>query len=95
MRFVKSYRFALAVVAVALLGSEAHAQCLDGGVLRMRDGPGQDHWIVGTIPIPPRSRVRIGQCVNPDDGVSQYKWCLLSYEGVTGWSSACGLPYLR
>jgi len=89
MYSIRNYRFALILIAVALSGTAAQAQCFNGGVLRIRSGPGQDHPIVGTVPA--GNSVTIGQCVAPDDGVSQYQWCRVSYQGLRGWASACGL----
>lgn len=93
---IRNYSFAFALAAIALAGATvvlsgtaAKAQCFNGGVLRIRSGPGQGHPIVGTMPA--GARVSIGQCVAPDDGVSQYQWCQVNYRGIVGWASACGL----
>jgi uncharacterized protein YraI len=86
----RSYIFALALGMLAFAGTEASAQCFNGGVLRMRSGPGQYHPIVGTIPAG-AGGVAVGQCVAPDDGISQYNWCRVRWQGLSGWVSACGL----
>ena len=94
MYSIRNYRFALILMAVALSGTPAQPQteCTNGGVLRIRSGPGVDHPIVGTIPIGSVGSVRVGQCAMADDGVSRHRWCRVNYQGVGGWVSACGLP---
>lgn len=90
---MRIFLFMFAFIACALAATSANAQCFNGGVLRMRAGPGQDHPIVGTIPA--GVRVVLGQCVEPDDGRSQYQWCLVQYSGISGWVSSCGLTRNR
>ena len=100
MHSVKKYRFPLALAAVALAaavvatsGTEAQAQCFNGGVLRIRSGPGQGWPVVGTIPqyVALSGNVDQGRCVQADDGISQFPWCWVNYQGARGWASACGL----
>jgi uncharacterized protein YraI len=95
MYSIRNYRFALTLIAVTLSGTAAQAQaeksCFDGGVLRIRVGPGVDHPIAGTIPARDVGSVRFGQCVMADDGRSSKKWCPVSYRGMQGWASECAL----
>ena len=97
---VKTYRFPLAVAAVALAaavvatsGTPAKAACFDNGVLIIRSGPGQGHPARGAIPqrIALSGNVPQGECRRADDGISQNPFCWVTYGGVSGWASACGL----
>jgi uncharacterized protein YraI len=97
MYSTKSSIFALTLSVLALSSTAAHAwtervdrysPALNNGVLRIRSGPGQGHPIVGTIPA--GESVEVTRCVVPDDGISQYEWCLVEFEGVSGWASRGG-----
>ncbi len=57
-------------------------------VLNMRTGPGTGHGIVTGIP-PNGTGVRVSGC----QAVSGYssKWCTVTWQGISGWASACCL----
>jgi uncharacterized protein YraI len=69
----------------------AQAQAVSEGYLNMRSGPGQRHVAVAAIPADDCGIQKAGQCIRPDDGVSFYDWCLVEWNGKTGWVSAGGL----
>ncbi|MEO8666889.1 MAG: caspase family protein [Bauldia sp.] len=57
-------------------------------VLNMRSGPGTNYPIV--VPIPPDGRgVSVGSCRRV--GGFATKWCSASWQGYSGWASACCL----
>lgn len=63
------------------------------GILNMRTGPGQRHSLV--IPIPAGANVMIGPCRRPDDGISRYDWCEVSWNNHSGWVSSGGIVRAR
>lgn len=61
------------------------------GIHRMRTGPGTNHDIVAEVPA--GSRVEfLGNCRWPTDG-GQKKWCVIRWNGSTGWASSSGLVF--
>ncbi len=87
----------LTVVSVALVTSayggsyrvNPNALAVEDGYLNMRSGPGQGHDIITSIPA--GASVQLGSCVNPDDGISAFKWCKVGWNGSVGWVSSGGL----
>ncbi len=69
----------------------SRAQAVSEGYLNIRTGPGQRHVIVSAIPAGDCGVVKAGQCVHSDDGISFYEWCLVEWNGMSGWVSAGGL----
>lgn len=63
-------------------------QDASGGILNMRAGPGTGHALVRSIPAG-SGGLTIGECREPDDGTSRYKWCRASWSGYAGWISSC------
>jgi uncharacterized protein YraI len=63
-------------------------QDVSDGVLNMRDGPGTGHRLLRSIPAG-SGGLSIGECRNPDDGTSRFKWCYTSWRGQSGWISSC------
>jgi uncharacterized protein YraI len=59
----------------------------------MRTGPGQRHAVIAAIPADACDVMKVGRCVQPDDGISSYEWCFVRWNGNTGWVSAGGLVY--
>jgi hypothetical protein len=89
---------AIAVVAVALTTTAftpAKAETfrvpndVSGGHMKMRDGPGANHGLIGAIPA--GETVNASRCVPRDDRIPGADWCLVYYRGMTGWVSQAGL----
>ncbi|MGH6924509.1 MAG: caspase family protein [Propylenella sp.] len=57
-------------------------------VLNMRSGPGTGYGIVAEIP-PNGAGIAVSAC-QPVTGFSS-KWCTVTWQGVSGWASACCL----
>jgi hypothetical protein len=90
----------LATAALALsLTTAAHATVytvpndVSAGHMNMRNGPGVNHSLVGAIPA--GATVNGSRCVPRDDGVRGADWCLVSFNGMTGWVSQAGLMPLQ
>lgn len=66
---------------------------VSNGVLNVRSGPGVNHGLVGAIPA--GQTVSASRCVQRDDGTVGADWCLVSWNGVTGWASQSGLMPLQ
>ena len=62
---------------------------VSGGVMNIRTGPGANHGLIGAIPA--GQIVRASRCVPRDDGIAGADWCLVSWNGLTGWVSQVGL----
>ncbi len=60
------------------------------GILNMRDGPGQQHQLLSSIPVG-SGGVSMGACRQPDDGRSTGAWCAVRWNGRSGWVSSNGL----
>jgi uncharacterized protein len=66
------------------------------GILNMRDGPGQRHKLITSIPAGTSGVRRIGACIEADDGgLSKNKWCNVEWRGHAGWVSMGGLQAIR
>lgn len=63
------------------------------GILNVRRGPGVNHGLVGTIPA--GQVVSASRCVPRDDGTVGADWCLVSWNGLTGWASQAVLLPLQ
>ncbi len=61
------------------------------GILNMRNGPGQGHALVTSIPAGSGGVRQVGSCVSPDDGKSRNEWCKVEWNGNQGWVSKGGL----
>ena len=57
-------------------------------VLNVRAGPGTQYDIVGTIP-PNGSGIELRSCRSVSG--QRYKWCIVKYRSVEGWTSGCCL----
>jgi len=55
------------------------------GILNVRRGPGVNHGLVGVIPA--GQVVSASRCTPRDDGTVGADWCLVSWNGITGWAS--------
>lgn len=88
-------RTILTAAALALLTTTAHSAVytvpadVSAGRMNIRSGPGTNHSLIGAIPA--GATVNAGRCVQRDDGVRGADWCLVSYNGVTGFVSSAGL----
>jgi len=84
----------LICMAMLIWSSNANAQGqaqvrhdVSEGVLNMRTGPDRQYSLV--VAVPAGSTVQlVGNCRNPDDGVSRYSWCRYQWNGYTGWMSS-------
>jgi hypothetical protein len=85
----------LKAAAVLLMTTAAHATVYTvpsdatGGRLNMRSGPGTNHSLVGAIPA--GATVNATQCVPRDDGIRGSEFCLVAYNGITGWAASSSL----
>ena len=61
------------------------------GILNMRNGPGQRHELVTSIPAGSENVRQVGPCIGADDGISRYSWCNVEWDGKVGWVSMNGL----
>jgi hypothetical protein len=61
------------------------------GIHNMRNGPGQRHKLVVSIPAGAGGVVGTGRCSAPDDGMSRHRWCEVTWKGYRGWVSKGGL----
>ena len=62
------------------------------GTLNMRNGPGQHHALVTSIPAGSENVRQVGPCMKPDDNaMSQFNWCNVEWNGNVGWVSISGL----
>jgi hypothetical protein len=88
-------RTILIAAAFALLTTTAHAAIytvpadVSAGRLNIRSGPGTNHALVGAIPA--GATIRSDRCVPRDDGINGASWCLVTFNGATGWASSAGL----
>jgi hypothetical protein len=57
--------------------------------MKMRDGPGANHGLIGAIPA--GETVNASRCVPRDDRIPGADSCLVYYRGMTGWVSQAGL----
>jgi len=73
---------AAAVLLAGALPASAQTllQARTTAALHIRSGPGTTHAVLATIPL--GASVALAGCL-PD-----YTWCVVTYAGVTGWSSA-------
>ena len=62
---------------------------VSGGHMNVRNGPGTNHGLLGAIPA--GQTVRASRCVRRDDGIAGADWCLVTWNGLTGWVSQVGL----
>lgn len=62
---------------------------VSAGHMNMRNGPGTNHSLVGAIPA--GMTVTSSRCTPRDDGITGADWCLVTWNGVTGWVSSAGL----
>lgn len=85
----------LAGAALALLTTTAYATVytvpsdVSAGHMNIRSGPGTNHSLLAAIPA--GATVNAGRCVPRDDGIRGADWCIVTYNGVTGWVSTAGL----
>jgi uncharacterized protein YraI len=88
-------RSLLATAATLLLSTAANAALytvptgMANGYLSIRNGPGVNHSLVGQIPA--GATVDVGRCVPRDDGIVGGDFCLVNFNGITGWSASSGL----
>ncbi len=68
---------------------------VSGGILNMREGPGQGHALVTSIPAGTSGVAHSGNCASPDDGRSRNPWCQVQWNGHNGWVSQGGLSETR
>ena len=95
---IKTFLFTAVAVPLILTTKPSIAETIyrvkgtvSEGILNMRDGPGQRHKIVAVLPAGTGS-LTIKKCESPDDGVSQFSWCLVEMPGaynstIEGWVS--------
>ena len=62
---------------------------VSGGHMNVRNGPGANHGLLGAIPA--GQTVRASRCARRDDGIAGADWCLITWNGLTGWVSQVGL----
>lgn len=62
---------------------------VSGGIMNIRTGPGANYGLIGAIPA--GQTVRASRCVPREDGIAGADWCLVSWNGLTGWVSQVGL----
>ena len=62
---------------------------VSAGHMNVRTGPGTNHGLIGAIPA--GQTVRASRCVGRDDGIAGADWCLVAWNGLTGWVSRVGL----
>jgi len=62
---------------------------VSSGHMNVRTGPGTNHGLLGAIPA--GQTVRASRCVKRDDGIAGADWCLVTWNGLTGWVSQVGL----
>ena len=62
---------------------------VSAGHMNVRNGPGANHGLLGAIPA--GQTVRASRCVRRDDGIAGADWCLVTWNGLTGWVSQVGL----
>ena len=62
---------------------------ISAGHLNIRSGPGANHGLLGAIPA--GQTVIASRCVKRDDGIAGADWCMVSWNGITGWASQVGL----
>jgi uncharacterized protein YraI len=62
------------------------------GILNVRVGPGVNYALRGPpFPMPAGAGgIQVGECKLPDNG-GKFDWCLITWNGVSGWASSKGL----
>jgi hypothetical protein len=72
--------------------SSKSAKPINNSGADMRDGPGVKHHLIATLPVGTNgiTSLRRGR---PDDGISYFDWCLISWQGQTGWVSKCCITH--
>ena len=83
-----------AALATALTGT-AHATMytipldVSAGHMNIRTGPGTNYALIGAIPA--GRTVSATRCVARQDGIRGADWCVVNWEGISGWVSKSGL----
>lgn len=62
---------------------------VSAGHMNIRTGPGANYGLVGAIPA--GQVVKASRCAPREDGIVGADWCLVSWNGLTGWVSQAGL----
>ncbi|MBV1693036.1 MAG: hypothetical protein KGP27_01095 [Hyphomicrobiales bacterium] len=60
------------------------------GIQNVRQGPGSMHKLLFSIPAG-NGGIRIRECWKPDEGGGTFDWCLITWNGQTGWTSSNGI----
>jgi uncharacterized protein YraI len=62
------------------------------GILNVRVGPGASYPLSGPpFPMPAGTGgIHVGECKPPDNG-GKFDWCLITWNGASGWASSNGL----
>ena len=62
------------------------------GILNVRVGPGASYALRGPpFPMPAGAGgIQVGECKPPDNG-GKFDWCLITWNGASGWASSNGL----
>lgn len=63
---------------------------ISGGSANVRSGPGTMHAVSFTVPAG-ASGLRVERCQPPDPGGGQFDWCLIIWQGRSGWVSQNGI----
>jgi uncharacterized protein YraI len=84
------------VTACLLITSVAHGQdvyqvspSVSDGKLNIRDGPGTNHQLLGTMPA--GTVVNVYGCVRRDDGINGAPFCQVTWQGIHGWASTADM----
>ena len=62
---------------------------VSAGHMNVRTGPGTNYALLGAIPA--GKTVSASRCVPRQDGIRGADWCLVTWNGPTGWVSKAGL----
>jgi len=62
---------------------------VSAGKLNVRSGPGANYDLLGAIPA--GAQVTATRCAPREDGIVGADWCLVTWRGLTGWSSRASL----
>ena len=59
------------------------------GIQNVREGPGKNYRFLFSMPAGARG-IELGDCQPPVKGGGRFDWCIVKWQGRTGWSSSNG-----